>query len=387
MNYFEEVGKYLEKYTFDYLMQEALSKVPDDIDKREGSIIYDALAPAMHQLAGFYIQLRYVLYDIFAHTASGEYLDMRVQEFGLSRIEATKAVKLGYFTNSAGAPINISVGTRFSTVEEIESRSYIVIDSPNTPVGTMYLECEESGSKGNRYNGAIVPLTNITGLGTATLGDSIFPARDEETDEELRQRFYIFANEKPFGGNFIDYVTETNSISGVGGCQVFPVWNGGGTVKVVVMDADYNPASTTLVNAVKTYLDPPNMTQEGGGKAPIGHAVTVAPPIALTINVSMEAELSGVTLEQVQPLITEQIERYFLTLRKNWSKFSANHKYYLYVYRAQIISAIVENVTGIANVKNVKLNNLEDDILVRTDKVLSQLPVVGGVHVIEIYSD
>ena len=36
------IGDYLEQYTFEYLMEQSLSRVPDTIDKREGSIIYDA---------------------------------------------------------------------------------------------------------------------------------------------------------------------------------------------------------------------------------------------------------------------------------------------------------------------------------------------------------
>ena len=39
------IGDNLEQYTYEYLMQLALSYVPDDRDKRQGSVIYDALAP------------------------------------------------------------------------------------------------------------------------------------------------------------------------------------------------------------------------------------------------------------------------------------------------------------------------------------------------------
>ena len=39
------IGDKLEQYTYKYLMSQALSFVDDSLDKREGSIIYDALAP------------------------------------------------------------------------------------------------------------------------------------------------------------------------------------------------------------------------------------------------------------------------------------------------------------------------------------------------------
>ena len=59
------IGEFLEKYTFDYLMKEALSRVNENIDTREGSIIYDALAPACYELAGFYLDLKNLLLDTF----------------------------------------------------------------------------------------------------------------------------------------------------------------------------------------------------------------------------------------------------------------------------------------------------------------------------------
>ena len=36
----------MEDMTFDVIMQRMLDRVPDDLDKREGSVIWDALAPA-----------------------------------------------------------------------------------------------------------------------------------------------------------------------------------------------------------------------------------------------------------------------------------------------------------------------------------------------------
>lgn len=33
------LSEYLQKYTYEYILTEALSKVPDNVDKREGSII------------------------------------------------------------------------------------------------------------------------------------------------------------------------------------------------------------------------------------------------------------------------------------------------------------------------------------------------------------
>ena len=76
------IGNYLDKYTFKYLMESALDNIPDDLDKREGSIIYDALAPACYELAEYYMELKKILENTFASTASNEYLDLRAAELG-----------------------------------------------------------------------------------------------------------------------------------------------------------------------------------------------------------------------------------------------------------------------------------------------------------------
>ena len=46
-----------EEKTYDNILDSLLSKVPADIDKREGSIIYDALAPVAAELTQAYINL------------------------------------------------------------------------------------------------------------------------------------------------------------------------------------------------------------------------------------------------------------------------------------------------------------------------------------------
>ena len=38
-----------------------------------------------------------------------------------------------------------------------------------------------------------------------------------------------------------------NNLDGVGGYRVYPVWNGGGTVKVIIVNAQYNTPGNDLV--------------------------------------------------------------------------------------------------------------------------------------------
>ncbi len=60
--------------TYEVILQRMLDRVPDTMNKREGSIIYDALAPAAVELALAYIQFDMMLNESFADTAFMEYL-------------------------------------------------------------------------------------------------------------------------------------------------------------------------------------------------------------------------------------------------------------------------------------------------------------------------
>lgn len=355
----EEIGRFLEVYTYEALLEEALNRVPSDIDTREGSVIYDALAPACYQLSNFYMQLKGIMQDSFALTAVDGYLDLRVGEAGLSRMQATRATRTGIFTDEAGNAFDVDIGSRFSS---IGTDGVIFSVIRRLSQGSYELESEIEGSAGNAYIGQLLPIDTIPGLGTAEMGEIITPARNIETDEELRERYFSRLRKTSFGGNWNDYVETVLGLSGVGAVQVYPIWNGGGTVKVSILDADYNRASQSFLDVVKNELDPTTLTGSGYGLSPIGHHVTVVAPDEKRVNVSMKIDvLIGYSIDSVRPLILEAVNAYFLSLRKRWDDSDDLHRYGQTVYRSQIIAAILQ-IEGLANVSNVKLNGQEVDI-------------------------
>ena len=96
-----------------------------------------------------------------------------------------------------------------------------------------------------------------------------------------------------YGGNKADYKTKVELLQGVGTVKVFPVWNGGGTVKIVFVNSDWGIPSSDLVNSVQTAVDPVQNQGVGDGIAPIGHVVTVEGVTGTTINVSFTLTFSG----------------------------------------------------------------------------------------------
>lgn len=257
----ENIGDHLEQYTYEYLLSIGLATVPDSIDKRQGSIIWDAIAPAAYTIAEVVQLLRQQYKDTFVLTAEGDYLDLKVAEIGLTRYPATFALKKGFFYDNNGALMDIPIGSRFRARNNTNNLIYevtsIAVDSTNAhETGIFALQCETEGRVGNQYSGDLVPISTISGLARAVLGETLVSARDRETDDELRQRYIDRMNEKPFGGNVAQYKQWLEDYEGIGQAQIYPIWNGGGTVKLSIIDNDFMPVSDEFIAQVQHDFDP-----------------------------------------------------------------------------------------------------------------------------------
>lgn len=356
-----------EEQTYETILQRMLDRVPADVDKRPGSIIYDALAPAAAELAQMYIELEINARLSFADTASGEYLTRRAAEFGVNRRQATKAIRQGEFFGKGNTPLDVPIGSRFS----IEDINYVVTEKIGT--GVYRMECETPGVIGNQHFGALLPIDFISGLVRAELGTVLVPGEDEEDDESLRQRYYAAVNEPAFGGNVADYKQKIGAIEGVGGVKVYPVWQGGGTVKCTIQAADGLAPSPQLVADVQEAIDPAPQGQ-GLGLAPIGHSVTITGVQAETIEVETTVTLEpGVTAGQVQEPIEDAIERYLASLRNIWDDETQ-----LVVRVAQIEAAII-GVPGVIDIFDTKLNGTAANVSLGEEEI----PILGTVTIRE----
>ena len=368
----------LSQETYSRILAAMLDRVPDIYDKREGSIIQTALGPAGWALEGFYLSLDQVQRSAFVQTAVGQSLDYLAAIAGLTRYPASPAARLGIFNTA------VTIGSRFSTIDGANSINYQVTAA--TGVQNRYQPtAETAGTIGNSYSGPILPITAIPGLTSATLSDILVPGDDQETDDELRARLITALNERPFAGNLAAYRRDVLAIDGVGAVQVYPTWDGGGTVALSVLGADYLPASPTLVKKVQETIDSPPGQGLGLGLAPIGAKVTVKAPDKVTINVSATVTLAaGYEIGQVKPLVQQSIEAYLLSVRKEWATQLGDTavEYAADVYIARVLAAIV-STAGIVNTQNVQINGGTVDIVLTETGTLQQVPVLGEVTLSE----
>lgn len=359
--------------THQVLLQRMLAMVPATFDKRDTQPISTALSPAAYIVAGLYIDLNQVQLQAAIQTASGEYLDNWAVLGGISRYAASAAVRLGVFNTS------VPIGSRFSTINGADSIDFTVTAAVS---GTQYqLTADTPGSIGNDYTGPILPITAIPGLTSAQITDILVPGDDTETDTELRARLILALTDRPFGGNIASYRTEIMEMDGVGAVQIYPVWDGGGTVKCSILGADYLPASPTLVGQVQNAIDPPPNQGLGLGLAPIGAKVTITAPSEAEISVSATLTMqSGYNVGQVQSAVESALEAYLLTVRQSWADniSSTGVAYAANIYLARVTAAII-GVTGIVNATNVAINGAAADISLPQTGEAQSVPVLGSV--------
>lgn len=377
------VGEHLQKYDLEYLKKQALDQVPEDVDKRQGSVIYDTIMPGNYNQAEMYLELSYAYKNTSPYTAVDEYLDSKVIEKGIKRKNATKAVKKAVF-EFIGNPKPIPIGARFSRIDDLDIVYKVISIFTNTNgdvVPNAYLlECETEGITGNSYVGELLPITHINNLSKVELTSLITPARDSESDDDLRSRYFQAFEEQPFGGNIADYRSKVGSIQGVGAIQVYPVWKGGGTCKCSVVDTEYNPASKEFIDIITKEIDPENALGEKGtglGKAPIGHKVTIDTPREVVLNVRANVEVAnGYTLDIVRPNILSEIKSYILSVKKTWGIPDDLNNHKLNVYISRMTSHML-NVEGVDNITNVTINNATKDIVLTQTATLQEIPKMG----------
>lgn len=357
---------------FEDILKRMLDRIPDTLDKRQGSIIYDALAPAAAELAQCYIALDIYQDQTYLENAVGENLDNRVADYGISRNQATFAKRIGEFKDTNGNLMQIELGTRFGIPNVNGGYNFIV--SEEVVTGKYIMTCETSGTVGNEYFGELLPITSINNLGEALLTDIYIAGEDIESDESLKARTISKLRETPFGGNVAEYKQYVEGLEGIGACLVIPIWNGGGTVKIVPITSGLDIPTEAKINEIQTLLDPTQNQGEGLGIAPIGHVVTVSAPTKLDININCNIQLDNTySLEGLREQIMESIDDYISEVQQDWATSEI-----LTIYNSRLIAAIL-NVKGVTNVENLTINDSASNLSIYPKEAANQFPILNEV--------
>lgn len=342
-----------EGMTYEAILEDMMNRISDDLDKREGSIIYDALAPAAFHLAQIYFGLDFLVDLASGDTAVAEYLDRIVADYGLTRKAAT------YATRKITTSGPVEIGTRWGISDTVYAVTGLITTN------NYQATCEQLGSIGNAYTGALDNIDNVSGV-TAALTDILIPGVDEESDETLRERYRQYLANPAQNSNLAQYKQWAMGFSGIGRAKITPLWNGGNTIKIAITDSNYQPAGTTLVDDFQEYIDP-GASGLGNGVAPIGSKATVISGTAKNIGVTADVTLSdGYTEpEGTAKAISDYLAS--ITFEKN----SVNY---------MRIGSTLLDCPSIADINNLKVNTGTVDIPLAGEEI----PILNNLSLVVV---
>lgn len=351
-----------ENMSFEGILERMLDRVPNNMDKREGSIIYDALAPAAMEIMSMYLDMENIIKETFAQTASREYLIKRAAERGIIPYSASFAYLKA---ESKPETLEIPIGARFS----FNDLNYTVVSKISD--GEYQIQCETAGTIGNKYFGKLIPIDYIQGLESIEITELLIPGEDDEDTESIRSRYFETFDTKAFGGNVKDYIEKTNSIAGVGATKVTPVWNGGGTVLLTILNSEFKAASSALIEKVQNEIDP-TKDRTGVGIAPIGHAVTVRTANETAVNIKATIIFQeGYDPNALKQKFVDAVEEYLSEIRRTWA-----NDFYSVVRISQIDNRIL-NVPGVLDITKATINGAAENLVLDEYAV----PILGVITI------
>jgi len=363
------MGVIIEEKTNEELTVELLTEVPDKYQKNVGFFIWDFMRAISVILANLWNKLAYLtgFFDI----TKLDYDDLVKFVFQRRGIVAQTPTKSTGELTVTGT-CTISEGSLFETLSGLQFQA--TETKSITGSGTIKIECLTSGSVGNVPVGTItvIPVT-IQGLTEVTNETPLSGGYDAEEKEHLLNR-YLEDIQKPIvSGNVYHYKKWAKEVNGVGDAKIKPLFDGDNTVKVVILDANYEIPTQSLINTVQNYIDPES-AGTGLGQAPIGAYCTVAGATAKNINVSVEIELkAGVTLAEATANINTEISKYLKS-----TVFVDN-----YVSYAKI-GACVLDADGVLDYENLLVNGATNNVTLTDNNTTTEIAVKGTVTVTEV---
>lgn len=258
-----------------------MSRAPDGIDLRQGSIFYDAVAGIAFKIAKYYADLEQVFEMVFLVTATGDYLTLKAEEYAVYRqAAATAKYRIKY---DGELP---ELGTRFFC-----SGQYFVL-AQDDALG-IYIEAEKAGTEANDIPAgtSVVPTDTQRSLTACSIVEELEPGAD---DRGRREPPKACTGENRWTGRKWKPAALQNVVrehlrrrpcahcSPLGGRehgQRRSHWHGG------------RPASEAVVQRVQEYIDPGG-TGLGEGRANIGAHFTATSATAKRVNISFSVTLA-----------------------------------------------------------------------------------------------
>lgn len=330
--------------TYEAIRQRILDSMTNDIDKREGSFVSNMISPVGVEFAKYYIELDNILSIMFLEDATNEYLDKKVYDFGIERKMGTVARGTIKVTGENGTHI-----PQNSEVISQGELSFFTLEDAwiNEGIALIEVEASDVGTEYNIIQNSIDKFViNINGVESVTNEKEFKEGTNVETDEELRERFFEVIRRPATSGNIYHYEQWAKEIDGINQARVKPLWNGNGTVKVIVSN-DNSIVDEEIVSKCQEYINTVK---------PIGADVTVITPTSLDINVTANIYIeNGYDATKAKLDFEENLKKYLSSCNDT------------VVYTR--VASCLGSVEGIKDYSELKLNGATSNISFDDEKL------------------
>lgn len=327
----------MQEKTQEEFLQSMLSNLSNTEDKTPNSFSYDILSAAAIVFEDFQRVILELFKKFDVMNLEDEELDARVLQIaGIKRKQATQSTGEVTITGLPKTVIPKETVFLAGSLEFKIDQDYIIPDTGNI---TIKVRSVSYGGDANVLPNAIDKSNpQIMGVDNISNAKEINNGYDQETDDDLRERYLEKLLHPPKAGNPAHYKLWATEVDGIWNAKVFRTWQGGGTVKVVVIGLNRKAVGPDLIERVKKHI-----LEE----APIRYeSLTVESATTKKVKVDVKIKLTqNANLIEVKEEIKNRIEKYFYSI-----SFKENTVSYAKV------GAEILKVPGVADYDDLKLN-------------------------------
>lgn len=297
----------------------------------------------------------------FPQYAWDEWLDLHGQQVHIIRHEAKKATGIVRIVGIAGT--EIPEGTIFCTpaTESGVSLEFCVDQEcmiGENGIAEVKVTAMEAGSGSNvKANTISIMAKPIKGISEITNPEQIQDGADREKNDDYYDRIAAeYENSRTYLGNDGDYVRWAKE-AGAGDCIVIPAAEGPGTVKLVLIDGNGQPANEELVKNVYQHIVSPD--DRSKRLLPTACA-KLSCTSATTVKISYEC--GGILHDSTTDI--NQIEKEFKVAVQNAYADAKKEG----ILRYNDIRPIISNINGVLDFSTFLMNGSMENIIVQKEE-------------------
>lgn len=315
-----KIPSFLENQSVDDIHGRMMENLPSDIDTSEGGHPWNLTMPHAYEKA---FMVEYIMTEaiklIFPQFAEGypDIMEYHAAMRGMSRKSAEYAT--GSLLITGDADTEIPIGSVFSTISINGQPSIDFVTTEAVVIGqdgtvTVPIRASLAGAIGNvAANTIVLNASSIDTISTITNPEVTSGGIEEETVEDLQSRIVEFdaTQDISYGGTPSDYKRWALSVNGTGSVVIVSPEDDTTPIKIILTDANGQPATQELCDEVYNYIMRPDDPYER--LAPINDKIVVVAPDTMRMIISATIELAGgFTIEQARSAFLAAMRNYIL---------------------------------------------------------------------------